>query len=121
MLTVALPVDGCRSICVAGEWQAEEEEEEAEEEEEEEEKEEEEEDQEEEEEEQEEEEEEEETEDQSQEKYNTNSEEENAQKDITVTFKNTPRITIRREEAGFGQATERPQQACQLPREEARV
>ena len=35
MLTVALPVDGCRSICVAGEWQAEEEEEEAEEEEEE--------------------------------------------------------------------------------------
>ena len=26
---------------------------------------------------------------------------------------------IRREEAGFGQATERPQQACQLPREEA--
>ena len=36
MLTVALPVDGCRSICVAGEWQAEEEEEEAEEEEEEE-------------------------------------------------------------------------------------
>ena len=36
MLTVALPVDGCRSICVAGEWQAEGEEEEAEEEEEEE-------------------------------------------------------------------------------------
>ena len=26
MLTVALPVDGRRSICVAGEWQAEEEE-----------------------------------------------------------------------------------------------
>ena len=38
MLTVALPVDGRRSICVAGEWQAEEEEAEAEEEEEEEEK-----------------------------------------------------------------------------------
>ena len=32
MLTVALPVDGCRSICVAGEWQAEEEEAEEEEE-----------------------------------------------------------------------------------------
>ena len=30
MLTVALPVDGRRSICVAGEWQAEEEEAEAE-------------------------------------------------------------------------------------------
>ena len=28
-------------------------------------------------------------------------------------------MPIRREEAGFGQATERPQQACQLPREEA--
>ena len=38
MLTVALPVDGRRSICVAGEWQAEEEEAEEEEEEEEEEK-----------------------------------------------------------------------------------
>ena len=36
MLTVALPVDGRRSICVAGEWQAEEEEAEEEEEEEEE-------------------------------------------------------------------------------------
>ena len=34
MLTVALPVDGRRSICVAGEWQAEEEEAEEEEEEE---------------------------------------------------------------------------------------
>ena len=82
---------------MAGEWQAEEEEEaeaeEEEEENEEEEEKEEEEDQEEEEEEEQEEEEEEQTEDQSQEKYNTNSEEENAQKDITVTFKNTPRIT----------------------------
>ena len=38
MLTVALPVDGRRSICVAGEWQAEEEEAEEEEEEEEKEK-----------------------------------------------------------------------------------
>ena len=36
MLTVALPVDGRRSICVAGEWQVEEEEEAEEEEEEEE-------------------------------------------------------------------------------------
>ena len=34
VLTVALPVDGRRSICVAGEWQAEEEEAEEEEEEE---------------------------------------------------------------------------------------
>ena len=38
VLTVALPVDGRRSICVAGEWQAEEEEAEEEEEEEEKEK-----------------------------------------------------------------------------------